>query len=101
MISVLAVYEKGVLRPTEPLDLNEGETVELTVARPKPQTPPLTVDEWGEQLLAAKSIEEWVALANACPDPGPDIDLVKTINESRRLTGFRLPDPIPNGGEAE
>jgi len=101
MISVLAVYEKGVLRPTEPLELIEGETVELTVARSKPPTPPLTADEWDGQVRAAKSIQEWVALANACPNPGPDIDLVKTINESRRLTGFRLPDPVPNGGELE
>jgi hypothetical protein len=98
MISVLAIYENGVLRPTEPLELTEGETVELTVARPQPPAPQLTAVDWDGQLRAAKSIQEWVALANACPNPGPDIDLVETINESRRLTGFRLPDPVPNGG---
>lgn len=32
--AVPAVYEHGVLRPLEPVDLEEGERVTLTVARP-------------------------------------------------------------------
>ena len=94
MTTVLAVYQGGVLRPVHPLPLAEGETVEVTVAKPKP--PP---DEWERRIRAAKTIEEWVALANACPDPEPDFDIVQAINETRRLTGFRLPDPEPNQRE--
>jgi predicted DNA-binding antitoxin AbrB/MazE fold protein len=94
-ITIQAVYEGGVLRPVQPLDFAEGETVEVTVVKRKP---PLTLDEWERQIRAAKSFQEWVALANACPDPGPDFDIVNAINESRRLTGFRLPDPNPSTG---
>ena len=32
--AIPAVYERGVLRPLEPVDLEEGERVTLTVARP-------------------------------------------------------------------
>src|SRR5688572_29892337 len=96
MTTVLAVYENGVLRPTSPLELSEGETVEVTVARVTPTDPPvMSLQEWERGLRAAKSIHEWVALANACPDPGPDYDITKLLNESRRQTGFRLPDPKP------
>jgi predicted DNA-binding antitoxin AbrB/MazE fold protein len=93
---VLAVYENGVLHPTRPLELAEGETVELTVSKPKPpERPPVSMEEWERRLRSAKTIQEWVDLANSCPDPGPDYDIMKLLNESRRLTGFRLPDPEP------
>jgi predicted DNA-binding antitoxin AbrB/MazE fold protein len=98
MINVSAVFENGLLKPTEPLELTEGEMVELTVGRPNAPTP---ITEWERKLQAAKSIQEWVALANACPDPGPNVDIVEVINETRRLTGFRMPDPEPNGGESK
>ncbi len=29
----------------------------------------------------------------ATAPPSPDDDIVKLINESRRLSGFRMPDP--------
>ena len=32
--TVLAVYENGVFRPTQPVPLKEGETVQLIVTRP-------------------------------------------------------------------
>jgi len=95
MTTVFAVYEGGVLRPAHPLPFAEGETVEVTVA--KPQLPPF-LDEWERRIRAAKSIQEWVALANACPNPDPDFDVVNALNETRRLTGFRLPEPESNNG---
>lgn len=95
MISVLAVYENGVLRPNVPLALAEGETVSVTIT-PRPSALPF--EEWERRIRAAKSIQEWVALANACPSPDPDFDVVKAINDSRRLTGFRVPDPESNEG---
>ena len=94
MISVTAVYENGVLRPTTPLELREGQTVEVTVTDP-PFDSPKTVEEWKERMRAAKSLQEWADLAGACPepDPDPDFDVVKAINETRKLTGFRVVDP--------
>lgn len=93
MIHVTAVYENGVLRPTRPLELREGQTVEVTVTDPTP--PPKTVEEWKERMRAAKSLREWADLAGACPepDPDPDFDVVRAINETRKLTGFRVVDP--------
>ncbi len=90
MTTVLAVYEGGVLRPAHPLPLAEGETVEITVAKPRPMS-----DEWQRRLRAATSVQEWVALANANPNPAPDFDIGRAVNESRQQTGFRLPDPDP------
>ena len=95
MTTVLAVYEGGVLRPTQPLPFGEGETVEVTVSKSKPLPSP---DEWARRIHDAKNIQEWVALANACQTTEPDFDIEKAIDESRRLTGFRMPDPEPNGG---
>jgi predicted DNA-binding antitoxin AbrB/MazE fold protein len=89
MITVQAVYENGVLRPTEPLELTEGQKASVSVT---PTPPTLSLAEWERQIRAAKTIQEWIALANACPNPGPDFDIVQAINESRRLTGFRMPD---------
>jgi hypothetical protein len=51
--------------------------------------------EWESQIRNAKTIQEWVALANASPDEDSEFDLIKAINESRRLTGFRMPDSEP------
>jgi len=54
MTNVLAVYEGGVLRPAHPLPFGEGETVEVTVTKPKQLSP----DEWERQIRAAKTIQE-------------------------------------------
>jgi predicted DNA-binding antitoxin AbrB/MazE fold protein len=95
--TVQAVYQGGVLRPVQPLALDEGETVEITVAKPVRQG---SLAQWEKDIRAANSIQEWIALANACPNPETDFDIVKAINETRRLTGFRLPDPEPEQGGA-
>ncbi len=91
-LTVRAVYQGGVLRPVQPLPLDEGETVEITVAKPVTQA---SLAQWEQDIRAADSFQEWMALANACPAPAPGFDVVQAINETRRLTGFRLPDPEP------
>jgi predicted DNA-binding antitoxin AbrB/MazE fold protein len=98
MTTVRAVYQGGVLRPAHPLPLAEGETVEVTITKPNPPSP----DEWEREIRAAKTIQEWVALANACPtDTGAEFDIGKAISETRQLTGFRSPDPdSTKGGSA-
>lgn len=92
MINVLAVYENGVLRPTTPLALREGQTVEVAVTETRAK-PPMTIQEWEAKMHAAKTFQEWAALVEACPEPDLDFDLAKAINESRKATGFRVVDP--------
>ena len=100
-LTVQAVYEGGVLRPVQPLALNEGETVEVTIVKAKPagwtMRPPTPEEEdYARRLKAAKSLKEMYAVMETAP-PSPDYDIVAMINESRRLTGFRMPDPDPAG----
>jgi predicted DNA-binding antitoxin AbrB/MazE fold protein len=92
MTTVLAVYKGGLLRPVQPLPFRDGETVEITVARPKS---PASSEEWVQKVQAAPTVQEWAALANDCETTEPEFDVAKAINESRRLTGFRLPNPEP------
>jgi len=100
MNTILAVYENGVLKPTTPLDLKEGQCVQLVVQDPPlpmsmcPSTP--EEEDYERRLNAAKTIEELHEVMATCP-PFPDepYDIIAAINESRRLTGFRMPDPEP------
>src|ERR1700674_2394740 len=100
-ITVRAVYEGGVLRPIEPLALSEGETVDVTIAQTKPLGPRLRAptpaeEDYARRISAAKSLQEMFAvMATAPPSPEDEFDIVEAINESRRLTSFRMPDPDP------
>ncbi|MBI4460628.1 MAG: antitoxin family protein [Acidobacteria bacterium] len=63
---VEARYEKGILRPTEPLPLRSGESVNLIVVRrPDPSRWDITrlaKSETAEDLtLAEMGIEDWAA----------------------------------------
>jgi predicted DNA-binding antitoxin AbrB/MazE fold protein len=103
MLSVLAIYEKGVLRPTEPLDLKEGQRVQLSVYPQLPlqslRSPTPEEEDYARRLKAAKSLTEMFAvMQTAPPSPNDTYDIVAVINESRQLTGFRLPDPQPGSG---
>ena len=83
--TVRATYENGTLRLEGPLPLTDGESVDVTVA-----TPALSPAEWERRIRAAKSISEWVELANSCPDEQDDFDVVAAMNETRRARGERL-----------
>jgi predicted DNA-binding antitoxin AbrB/MazE fold protein len=87
--TVTAIYEGGVLRPTAPLALAEGETVELTVTKPQPPAPPLTEEEALRRIQEAKTLEELFAAANAAAqfDPDDGYDFHEAMNENRRLSG--------------
>ena len=104
-MTVRAVYEGGVLRPVQPLALAEGETVELTIASTRRSGPPSRAptpaeEDYARRIRAAQSQEELDAImATAPPSPEDTVDLVARLNESRRLTGFRMPDPEPAGEE--
>jgi predicted DNA-binding antitoxin AbrB/MazE fold protein len=64
MIKVIeAVYEKGVFRPLQPLDLEEGQRVQVTL--PQTSLPPPSPKEFAEQIRETHRVfgqlteEEW------------------------------------------
>jgi predicted DNA-binding antitoxin AbrB/MazE fold protein len=101
MVTTQAVYEGGVLRPLEPLSLPEGKTVEVIITETNragsPRRAPTPAEEdYARRIKAAPSLAEMHAvMATAPPSPDDMPDLVEAINESRRRTGFRMPDPKP------
>jgi predicted DNA-binding antitoxin AbrB/MazE fold protein len=102
-MTIRAVYRGGMLRPDQPLPLAEGETVEATISTAQPAGPTLRPptpeeEDYARRMKAAKSLEEMFAVMETAPQsPEDTYDIVALINESRRLTGFRMPDPNPAG----
>ncbi len=98
---IQAVYADGVLRPTKPLALPEGESVDVIVTRinlPKPQVrgPTLPEEDYAQRIKAAKSLNEMYAIMATAPlTSKDDFDIFKEINQTRQLTGFRMPDTDP------
>ena len=62
--TIRAVYEGGVLRPSEPLPIAEGSTVEVTVQANDPPVPPPPVKR------LAHALAEIAALPVEGPDDG-------------------------------
>jgi len=79
----------------EPLRLADGETVEVTIARPAPPsaalpTPTPAEDTYARRIKAARSLEEMYAImATASPLP-EGYDLSQALNANRKETGERL-----------
>jgi len=102
-MTIQAVYSGGVLRPVQPLALEEGETVDVTVAQRKPlksSMRPATPEEedYARRIRATTTLEEMYDVMATAPQLPEDYDIVQAMNESRRLTGFRMPDPEPAEG---
>jgi predicted DNA-binding antitoxin AbrB/MazE fold protein len=97
-MTTLAVYENGVLRPAGPLPLAEGETVELTVTRPRVGQEPPTAEDADRRIREATTLREWITAADAAPDEDDDYDLLEALNENRRATGERLLFPLDQKG---
>jgi predicted DNA-binding antitoxin AbrB/MazE fold protein len=95
--TVLAVYEGGVLRPAQPLPFGEGETVEVTVAKPKLLAPPLSEDEITQRLRSAKTMEEWIAATKLLPPDDGGYDIAQALTENRIWSG-ELPRKPGAGG---
>jgi predicted DNA-binding antitoxin AbrB/MazE fold protein len=89
MTKVKAVYENGVLRPTEPLDLPDGAKVEVTVAEPAPDGQELAEAEIIRRIEAAKDIHEWVEVTKLLPPDDGGYDILKALDENRRFSGER------------
>src|SRR5436853_6498595 len=86
--TVRAVYENGVLRPTEPLALTEGQTVSVTVA-PVPPAPPISEEEFIRRVGECQSYHEWFELTKLLPPDDGGYDVVKALDENRRWSGER------------
>ena len=96
-ITVQAVYSGGVLRPSQPLALEEGETVQVTVASTKPIAQSQSDDDIAQRLKTAKSIAEWVAATKLLPSDDGGCDILRALNENRILAGER--PLIPDGSK--
>src|SRR5262245_60198930 len=85
--TVLAVYRNGVLRPAHPLA--EGETVEITYAKPAPAAASPAEDEAVRRIREAKTLEELFAAVDAAAEFTEEdgYDLFQALDENRRLAG--------------
>jgi predicted DNA-binding antitoxin AbrB/MazE fold protein len=87
-MTVEAVYAQGVLRPLQPLNLKEGETVKLTVT---PATLPclLSEEEIVRRIRDCKTFQEWLEVTKSLPAADGGYDIVKALDENRRWSGER------------
>lgn len=88
-MTIQAVYTNGVLRPVVPLSLAEGDTVEITIAKPasEPETP--SEPELIRRIEACKSYDEWLQLTRQLSGDDGDYDVGKSLEENRRWSGER------------
>jgi predicted DNA-binding antitoxin AbrB/MazE fold protein len=91
-MTIRAVYVGGMLQPVQPLELAEGETVELTVT-PIPSVP-VPEEEIIRRIQASKTYGEWLEVTKLLPADDGGYDIVKALDENRRWSGERplLPD---------
>lgn len=89
MTTIQAVYEGGVLKPVQPLPLNEGETVSVIVARDVATGPPPRDAESTRRIEAAQTIAEWVEATKHLPDDDGGYDIVRALDDNRVWSGER------------
>jgi hypothetical protein len=80
------------------LNLPEGQKVQVAVYPsndlPSLRPPTPAEEDYARRLKSAKTIEEMHAIMETAPPSAEgEFDILQMINESRRLTGFRMPDP--------
>jgi predicted DNA-binding antitoxin AbrB/MazE fold protein len=63
--TISAIYENGVFRPLEPIELAEGSRVELLIDPPRSSTPP-----WTDPKKLARALEQIAALPPEGPNDG-------------------------------
>jgi hypothetical protein len=69
------------------LNLTEGETVGVTVAKPKAGAPGISDEECARRVAAAKTFQEWVEITKQLPPDDGGYDILKALDENRRLSG--------------
>jgi len=102
-ITVRAVYEKGVLRPVEPLALPEGEAVDVTIATTKPagpvlRTPTPAEEDYARRIKAAQSLDEMYVIMATAPRLPEGYDLCRALGANRTATGERVLFPESDDG---
>ncbi len=94
--TIRAVFEGGVLRPTEPLGLPEGETVEVTIVgrASSPAAATASEEEIIRRIQASRTYRDWLEATKLLPSDDGGYDIVKALDENRRWSGERpiLPD---------
>lgn len=95
--NVTAIYENGVLRPTEALPLKDGERIELTLDIPATET---ARNEAIQRIRTAKNFDEWIDAANEAAklEPPENHDFLESLNETRRQAGERPLFPAERKG---
>jgi predicted DNA-binding antitoxin AbrB/MazE fold protein len=86
-ITIRAVYERGLLRPVKPLPLEEGETVDVTIARANSPAVAVGEEEIRRRLQCAATITDWVEATKLLPADDGGYDVVKALNENRLWSG--------------
>ena len=87
-MTVRAVYEGGVLRPAQPLELKEGESVDVTIV-PTPPAPQISEEELLRRIEGAKTYSEWLKVTELFPEDDGNYDIIKALDENRRWSGDR------------
>ena len=97
MTTVRAVYQGGLLRPLQPIDLAEGETVDVTVTPPREAAaPPISDEEFLRRIKECNSYHDWFELTKLLPPDDSGYDIVKALDANRRWSGERplLPNEV-------
>ena len=93
MMTVRAVYQGGVLRFEQPLKLAEGQAVDVTIATASPDGSVSGSAErrgvGSRRIKDAKSYSEWLKVTELFPEDDGSYDIVKALDENRRLSGER------------
>jgi len=88
-MKVQAVYQGGMFRPLHPLPLDEGETVDLTIAKSQPLAAPANDEETTRRLRAAATIAEWIEATEMLPADDGGYDIASALDENRIWSGER------------
>ena len=94
---VTAVYEKGVLRPLQPLDLQEHQTVRIQVVPEEPviqEEPSGEVEEVIQSLVAAGLIRPRPKRGTPPPDPVSEEERRRLADRLGRAPGKPLSEII-------
>src|SRR5947199_6114459 len=91
----VATYQGGVLVPERPLPLAEGATIRVSVS------PALASDDALQRMKSATTVAELVSAHASGPAPPEGYDLLRALDENRRLSGERPLRSSRSGEEPE
>lgn len=88
-MTIQAVYQGGILRPVQPLALEEGEIVDITITKSNPAAQPASKEEITHRLQSAGTITDWVEATKLLPPDDGGYDILRALNENRLWSGER------------